>query len=82
MPTKTLGWLWQKVGIQLGSGEFYPNLIPTRPVPNFCPGFFWYLCFYPHWSRDSLSPVCGIFFVLLLSVLLRLVRILLTMKDW
>ena len=19
-------------------------------------------CYYPHWSRDSLSPVCGIFF--------------------
>ena len=21
----------------------------------------WYRCYYPHWSRDSLSPVCGIF---------------------
>ena len=24
-------------------------------------GFFWYRCYYPHQSRDSLSPVCGIF---------------------
>ena len=24
-------------------------------------GFFWYRCYYPHRSRDSLSPVCGIF---------------------
>ena len=23
---------------------------------------FWYRCYYPHWSRESLSPVCGIFF--------------------
>ena len=21
----------------------------------------WYWCYYPHWSRDALSPVCGIF---------------------
>ena len=25
-------------------------------------GFFWYRCYYPHRSRDSLSLVCGIFF--------------------
>ena len=24
-------------------------------------GFFWYWCYYPHRSRDALSPVCGIF---------------------
>ena len=23
-------------------------------------GIFWYLCFCPHHSRDSVSPVCGI----------------------
>ena len=23
--------------------------------------FFWYRCYCPHWSSDSLSPVCGIF---------------------
>ena len=22
---------------------------------------FWYRCYYPHRSRESLSPVCGIF---------------------
>ena len=22
----------------------------------------WYRCYYPHWSRDALSPVCGIFY--------------------
>ena len=26
----------------------------------------WYRCYYPHWSRDALSPVYGIFFVLVL----------------
>ena len=24
----------------------------------------WYQCYYPHWSRDALSPVCGIFHTL------------------
>ena len=24
-------------------------------------GFFWYWCYYPHWSGDALSPECGIF---------------------
>ena len=23
---------------------------------------FWYQCYFPHWSRDALSPVCEIFF--------------------
>ena len=27
---------------------------------------FWYQCYYPHWSGDALSPVCGIFFLLFL----------------
>ena len=26
-------------------------------------GYFWYRCYYPHRSRDALSPVCGIFLV-------------------
>ena len=25
--------------------------------------FLWYRCYYPHWLRDALSPVCGIFLV-------------------
>ena len=24
---------------------------------------FWYQCYYPHQSRDALSPICGIFFM-------------------
>ena len=28
-------------------------------------GFFWYQCYYPHRSRDSLSPVCGIIFFII-----------------
>ena len=28
-------------------------------------GFFWFLCYYQHWSRDALSPVCRIFLGLL-----------------
>ena len=40
MSTKTVGVVgrgsgWQKVGIRLGYGEFYPNFIPTGPVPKF-----------------------------------------------
>ena len=27
----------------------------------------WYWCYYPHWSIDALSPVCGIFFLLSLK---------------
>ena len=27
----------------------------------FC--LFWYRCYYPHRSRDSVSPICGIFFI-------------------
>ena len=27
----------------------------------FLAGFFLYRCYSPHWSRESLSPVCGIF---------------------
>ena len=29
---------------------------------HFDPFFFWYWCYYPHRSKDTLSPVCGIFF--------------------
>ena len=25
----------------------------------------WYRCFYPHRSRDDLSPICGIFMIVL-----------------
>ena len=38
MSTKTLRWLvGARDGKTLGSGEFYPNFIPTGPVPKFCP---------------------------------------------
>ena len=41
MSTKTLGlvrrgWGCEKVGIELGSSDFYPNSIPTGDIPNFC----------------------------------------------
>ena len=26
-------------------------------------GTFWYQCYYPHQSRDSVSPICRIFFI-------------------
>ena len=26
-------------------------------------GFFWSWCYYPHWLRDFLSPICGIYFI-------------------
>ena len=31
-------------------------------------GFYWYRCYYPHWSRDALSPVCGSFFFCFISL--------------
>ena len=31
----------------------------------------WYQCYYPHRSRDALSPVCGIFNVYLTTLLYR-----------
>ena len=34
-------------------------------------GFFWYWCYYPHRSRDALSPVCGIF----LTIYLRFMKL-------
>ena len=27
----------------------------------FIAGFFWYWCYYSHWLRDALSPICKIF---------------------
>ena len=30
---------------------------------------FWYRCYYPHWSRDALSPVCGIFSLIYIQTL-------------
>ena len=30
-----------------------------------CSTLLWYWCFYPHRSRDALSPVCGIFYCIL-----------------
>ena len=42
-------------------GKFcLPPFLPGRILPYWA-GFFWYRCYYPYWSRDSLSPVCGIF---------------------
>ena len=45
MSTKALGVVGhglgrQKVGIELGSGDFYPNSIPIGDVLNFFPMFF------------------------------------------
>ena len=34
--------------------------------------FFLHWCFYLHWSRDSASPICGIFFIFIFFFYLRL----------
>ena len=34
---------------------FFGQILPYQA------GVFWYWCYYPYWSRDSLSAVCGIF---------------------
>mgnify|MGYP007123534740 CR=1 FL=1 len=51
----------------------YFSLCRGYPLPFFFGGgqkmlvcFFLYRCFNPHWSRDSVSPVCRIFFILYL----------------
>ena len=44
-------------------GKKSPRKKKVRFSTNFAllAGFFWYRCYYLHLSRDSLSPVCGIF---------------------
>ena len=37
-----------------------------------------YWCFYLHWSRDSVSPVCGIF----LHIMKRVTHVLIWLYDW
>ena len=37
-------------------------------------GFFWYRCYYPYWLKDSLSSVCGIFFILFWVKIGQLIR--------
>ena len=65
MSTKMLGVVGQglgcqKVGIELGSNDFYPKSIPTGVVPNFLPsgtpsGKGFYLTVYPssHPNTDT-----------------------------
>ena len=44
-------------------------------------GFFCYWCYYPHWSRDSLSPVCRIFLLICPFVSLVLFTFFYTLKK-
>ena len=66
---------FQIFGILGRSGLRFENLLLKRvklPWKKFCilanfallAGFFWYWCYYPHRSRDALSPVCEIFLML------------------
>ena len=41
---------------QQGSGGY------TTIIRRLLAGFFWYRCYYPHRSRDALSPICGLFY--------------------
>ena len=38
---------------------FWTEAFTTR-ISRLLAGFFWYWCYYPHWSRGALSPVCRI----------------------
>ena len=50
--TKMLGWLvGARDGKKLGSGEFYPDFIPTGPVPNF------FVMTHGHIDHISTNPV-------------------------
>ena len=42
------------------AAQFFCVCFSRRILP-YWPGLFWYLCYHPDWSRDSLSPVWGIF---------------------
>ena len=49
-------------GISLSAGGNPNPFFTMFLAKNTCMFFFVYLCFYLHWSRDSVSPVCGIIF--------------------
>ena len=54
-------------------GKILPSSLPPLPGQTLPPSLppwanfallsriFWYCCYYPYPSRDSLSPICGIF---------------------
>ena len=46
------------------TGDSCPRHVPLSVF--FC--LFWYQCYYPYTSRDSVSPVCGIFLILFLFI--------------
>ena len=50
----------QKTFAFIGSSQFFVVVFFSA---NFAllAVFFWYQCNYPHWLRDALSLVCGIF---------------------
>ena len=56
----TFGYFWELLGI-LCTFVYFCVLLGT----------FEYRCYYPHWSRDSVSSVWGIFFAILLRCSFR-----------
>ena len=49
-----LVWKWSEIATQF---FFFLLILPWSTL-------LWHRCYYPHWSRDALSSVCGIFFKL------------------
>ena len=47
-----------------------------------CSTLLWYWCYYPHRSRDALSPVCGIFLLLFNKVSSLIYRTVLKPVSW
>ena len=42
-------------------GWFFSVFQMNRVLGNSWSTLLWYRCYYPNWSQDALSPVCGIF---------------------
>ena len=64
---KTNGKKWSHIWILLLIKSVKSSQKKVKFSTNFAllAGFFWYRCYYPHWSRDALSPGCGIFYLCL-----------------
>ena len=49
-------WKWSKIAAQ--KKVFFLLILPYK---TWWKTHLWHRCYYPHRSRDALSPVCGIF---------------------
>ena len=55
--------------IKIINWQFYHHLV----IFTFS-SLLWYHCYYPHWLKDDLSPVCGIFIIKCVSICVFYIR--------